>query len=255
MSSKRRATSVPLELEPTPAKVLRSDVSSVQSELDPAGALLLPPPPTRVLLRCDRVLSSSTVKAAVDAVPGDGPVVVCVHPGTRGYGSDCFDLDQLRDRLVAVERQGGCPVGWRMLRRLVVAIGMYELNLTQTIRSLVPEEPQTARVGPRAFFGCRLLERAFIPPVTSIATGAFHGCHGLTVVAIPDTVTSIGTAAFRDCVGLISVAIPDSVTSIGIFAFKECSGLTSVELPHALALSFSELWAFKFPAGIPFTVR
>ena len=70
--------------------------------------------------------------------------------------------------------------------------------------------------------------------VTSIGSGAFSGCTGLTSVTIPDSVTSIGNYAFWNCTGLISVTIPDSVTSIGSSAFEGCTGLTSVMIPNSV---------------------
>jgi hypothetical protein len=46
-------------------------------------------------------------------------------------------------------------------------------------------------------------------------------------VTIPASVTSIGSGAFYGCSGLTSVTIPASVTSIGDGAFDGCSELTS----------------------------
>ena len=70
--------------------------------------------------------------------------------------------------------------------------------------------------------------------VTSIGSGAFDGCSGLTSVTIPNSVTSIGSGAFWHCSGLTSVTIPNSVTSIGSSAFRDCSGLTSVTIPNSV---------------------
>ena len=82
--------------------------------------------------------------------------------------------------------------------------------------------------------------------------------HGLTSVAIPNSVTMVGSGAFMDCSGLTSVTIPNSVTSIGAGvlclhrpdqrhdprqrhqhrgrAFASCTSLTSVTMATSIHL-------------------
>ena len=69
--------------------------------------------------------------------------------------------------------------------------------------------------------------------VTSIATGAFEGCYGLTKIKIPDSVTSIGNSAFRYCERLKSITIPNRVTSIEAWAFSGC-GLSGITIPASV---------------------
>ena len=76
--------------------------------------------------------------------------------------------------------------------------------------------------------GCK---NTIIPnSVTSIGSGAFFNCSGLTSITFPNSVTTIGDYAFRDCSGLTSITIPQSVTSIGSGAFLSCRGLTSIKV-------------------------
>ena len=64
--------------------------------------------------------------------------------------------------------------------------------------------------------------------VTSIGSGAFYDCSGLTSATIENGVTSIGASAFSGCRGLTSATIENGVTSIGASAFSGCRGLNSI---------------------------
>ena len=72
--------------------------------------------------------------------------------------------------------------------------------------------------------------------VTSICSGAFHGCTVLTSVTIPGSVTDIGGSAFEGCTGLTRVVLPHGVTSIGMYAFDRCSSLTDVTIPASVTM-------------------
>jgi hypothetical protein len=182
-------------------------------------------PYVQVVLPFEQVLSPSTVKTAVDAVPGDELVEVLIQPGTRGYGDFCFG--GVWKRLAAVRVHASRQESSRMLRRLVVMISMYEPNLIRHIQLLVPRKPGI--VGSFAFYGCRSLTSVTIPDtVTVIHECAFNDCSNLTSVLIPDSVTSIGRHAFHGCTGLTSVTIPASVHHVGDHAFHGCSNLRSV---------------------------
>lgn len=70
--------------------------------------------------------------------------------------------------------------------------------------------------------------------VTSIATGAFYGCDGLTNVSLPPTVKRIGHWAFMHCSNLCNINLPNSLERIEHDAFKHCRSLTSVVFPASL---------------------
>jgi hypothetical protein len=165
-----------------------------------------------------------------------GFLEVWVHPDTRRYDTRAFEA--VGTRLVVVRRQTRRLVGWRVLRRLVVAIASYEPNLVVDIRRMVGEPyADVGKVCIRAFGGCRLLRELVIPDTaTSLDDHAFSGCSALTAVAIPPGVTSIGNSAFVGCASLTSLVIPNSVTSIGNFTFVGCTNLTSVTISSGLTV-------------------
>ncbi|MBQ0110552.1 MAG: leucine-rich repeat protein, partial [Oscillospiraceae bacterium] len=70
--------------------------------------------------------------------------------------------------------------------------------------------------------------------VTSIGSGAFSGCSGLTSVTIPGSVTSIGDWAFEGCTGLESVTVVNGVTVIGSYAFYNCMNLETIDTPDSV---------------------
>lgn len=69
--------------------------------------------------------------------------------------------------------------------------------------------------------------------ITSISTGAFSYCTGLTSIAIPNSVASIGNYAFYNCTGLSSIQIPSSVNYIGLLAFYGCSQAIMINIDAA----------------------
>ena len=70
--------------------------------------------------------------------------------------------------------------------------------------------------------------------VTSIASGAFDRCSGLTSVTIPNSITSIGQRGFIECSGLTSIELPAGLTNLAEYAFEGCLGLTSVTIPNGI---------------------
>jgi hypothetical protein len=85
-------------------------------------------------------------------------------------------------------------------------------------------------IGDYAFDGCDFASITIPNSVTSIGSGAFSQCHGLTSITLPESVTTVGDYAFMDCEWLTSITIPNSVTSIGSGAFSQCRGLTEINV-------------------------
>ena len=119
-------------------------------------------------------------------------------------------------------------------------------------------------IGPKAFSGCRSLERINIPErVESIGDSAFRGCSHLNPITLPENLTQIGTAAFQSCSALERIIIPDGVRSLPTLVLANCEKLKTVQIPKSVerisrdAFSFSgvsDLRVFKGSAGEQFAI-
>ena len=111
---------------------------------------------------------------------------------------------------------GGCSG----LEKITVESGNSCYDSRDNCNSIIDKKTNTLIVG------CK---NSIIPnSVTSIGSGAFAYCSGLTELTLPNSVTSIGYAAFRGCSGLTELTLPNSITSIGDYAFADCSGLSKI---------------------------
>ena len=108
----------------------------------------------------------------------------------------------------------------RGLEKITVESGNSCYDSRDNCNSIIDKKTNTLIVG------CK---NSIIPnSVTSIGSGAFAYCSGLTELTLPNSVTSIGDAAFRGCSGLTELTLPNSVRSIGDYAFVDCSGLSKI---------------------------
>ena len=70
--------------------------------------------------------------------------------------------------------------------------------------------------------------------MTSIGNVAFHDCHSLNYVAIPNSVTNIGDGAFQHCSSLAAITIPDGITDIRGWTFNGCRSLSFITVPNSV---------------------
>lgn len=96
--------------------------------------------------------------------------------------------------------------------------------------------------------------------VTTIGTGAFFLCNGLTSVTMPATVTTLDDSAFADCGGLTNITLGAGVSQIATSAFGGCNQLTAINVDPAnpflsslggVVYDKSQATLIKFPTGFP----
>ena len=107
--------------------------------------------------------------------------------------------------------------------------GLTELTLPNSVKS----------IGDGAFADCSGLEKITVESGNSCYDSR-DNCNSIidkktnTLIVgcknsiIPNSVTSIGSGAFAYCSGLTELTLPNSVTSIGDGAFGDCSGLSKI---------------------------
>ena len=106
------------------------------------------------------------------------------------------------------------------LEKITVESGNSCYDSRDNCNSIIDKKTNTLIVG------CK---NSIIPnSVTSIGSGAFAYCSGLTELTLPNSVTSIGNCAFGGCSGLTELTLPNSITSIGDYAFAYCSDLSKI---------------------------
>lgn len=99
--------------------------------------------------------------------------------------------------------------------------------------------PDTLKtIGANVFRGREKLTKVTIKKgVTSIGTGAFFGCKGLTEVIFEGDRTedlTLGDEVFRNCSALVSASLPEKTVSVGYGLFYYCGKLERVDLPSTL---------------------
>ena len=98
--------------------------------------------------------------------------------------------------------------------------------------SVIPSDGSVTSIGSGAFSGCGGLTNLTIPDnVTSIGSSAFAGCSSLETVKLSENIQKIQSHTFSGCFSLKSITIPAKVTEIGGNAFQQCESLTSVIIP------------------------
>ena len=75
--------------------------------------------------------------------------------------------------------------------------------------------------------GVTTLNLSSLTNITEVGGGAFAG-GSFTSITLPGTVTSIGSGAFEGCTGLTGFELPEGVETIGGGLFAGCTSLTSV---------------------------
>lgn len=98
---------------------------------------------------------------------------------------------------------------------------------------IVPEGVKT--ICAFAFHNCHDLTRIVLPQsLTLIESGAFCGSKGLKEVNIPNNIKDIHEFAFQGCISLKDIIIPEKASVIWKYAFQNCTSITTVKLSNGI---------------------
>ncbi|GMI12304.1 hypothetical protein TrRE_jg8264 [Triparma retinervis] len=101
-----------------------------------------------------------------------------------------------------------------------------------------------AEVEEKAFYQCfNLMSCSFPTTIIHLCNSAFASCPSLLMVDLSSTtLSSVGSGVFQGCHGLSSILLPPTCEMIGCRAFANCSSLTSIKLPHKVKVIETELF-------------
>lgn len=92
-----------------------------------------------------------------------------------------------------------------------------------------------AKIGKRAFSGCRFLGKAeFGEALNELGGSAFEGCETIDEITIPAAVSELPEHAFSNCYSLKKAVFPDELIKIGAYSFSDCISLENPDMPASL---------------------
>lgn len=125
------------------------------------------------------------------------------------------------------------------------------------VRTLVMS-PGITSIGEYSFQYCsQLVKVTLSEDLREINHYAFHQCHSLESIILPNRITFIGALAFGSCVGLKSAQLSESLQLIHNFLFNNCELLETIKIPKSVKMfgRYSFRWCHSLRSiEIPDTV-
>ena len=101
-------------------------------------------------------------------------------------------------------------------------------------------------IGSYSFEHCKYLEQISFPDtLTEISWNAFYNT-SLKKAVIPDSVTTIESGAFANCFGLTEVKLSEALTTLDKEVFRYCTQLEDITIPASVSSISSSAFGFCF---------